>query len=95
MDFPLYFQILRGRIQVFFLQARKQIFCHMACIYPRNSRGVPQSLDVVITHVCMAAADSAVVLFKEIRPQLTNKWFNSAYLQVKYLICRKIHSNIF
>ena len=45
----------------------------------------------------MAAADSVVVLlepmFNGIRPQPPNKWFNSAYLQNKFLICRKIPSN--
>ena len=47
-------------------------------------------------HNFMAAADSAVVLL-EFDVQLdkaTNKRFNSAYLQIKYFICRKIHSNI-
>ena len=48
MDFPLYFQILRRRVWVFF-QARKLIFCQMACIYLLNSRDDPQSLDFVIT----------------------------------------------
>ena len=32
-------------------------------------------------------------MFNGIRPVPTNKRFNSAYLQIKYLICRKIHSN--
>ena len=47
----------------------------------------------------MVAADSAVVLlssvFNGIRPEPTNERFNSAYLQIKYFICRQIHSNAF
>ena len=35
------------------------------------------------------------LMFNEIRPERINKRFNSAYLQVKYLICRKIHRNTF
>ena len=34
-------------------------------------------------------------MFNGIRLEPTNKRFNSAYLQNKYLICRKIHSNTF
>ena len=34
-------------------------------------------------------------MFNGIRPEPTNKPFNSAYLQIKFLICRKIHSNTF
>ena len=34
-------------------------------------------------------------MFNGIRPEPTNKRFNSAYLQIKFLICRKIHSNTF
>ena len=50
MDFPLHFQILRGRVQGFFLQTRKLIlFCQMAFIYQLNSHGGPQSFDFVIT----------------------------------------------
>ena len=32
-------------------------------------------------------------MFNGIWPKPTNKLFNSAYLQIKYLISRKIHSN--
>ena len=53
-------------------------------------------------HNFMVAADSAVVLFElnalmfnGIRLEPTNKRFNSAYLPIKYLISRKIHSNTF
>ena len=34
-------------------------------------------------------------MFNGIWPEPTNKRFNSAYLQIKYLIFRKIHSNTF
>jgi hypothetical protein len=34
-------------------------------------------------------------MFNGIRPQPTNKWFNSAHLQNKFLICRKTPSNTF
>ena len=34
-------------------------------------------------------------MFNEIWPKPTNKRFNSAYLHIKYLISRKIHSNTF
>ena len=44
----MYFQILRGRVQVFF-QPRNLIFFQMACVYLLNSRDGPQSLDFVIT----------------------------------------------
>ena len=40
-DFPVYFQILRGRVRVFF-QARKLSLGQMACIYLLNSREGPQ-----------------------------------------------------
>ena len=49
MDFPLYFQILRGRVQGFFFKLGSKFFCQMACIYLLNSRGGTQSLDFVIT----------------------------------------------
>ena len=32
-------------------------------------------------------------MFKGIRLEPTNKQFNSAYLQIKYLISRKLHNN--
>ena len=34
-------------------------------------------------------------MFNGIRPKHTNKQFNSAYLQIKFLISRKIHSHTF
>ena len=34
-------------------------------------------------------------MFNGIRPEPTNKRFNSAHLQIKFLVCRKIHSNTF
>ena len=34
-------------------------------------------------------------MINEIRLEPTNKRFNSGYLQIKYPICRKIHSNTF
>ena len=34
-------------------------------------------------------------MFNGVRPEPTNKRFNSAYLQIKFLICRKTHSNTF
>ena len=49
MDFLLYFQILRKGSRIFF-QARKLIFCQMACIYLLNSCGGPQSFDFDITY---------------------------------------------
>ena len=33
-----------------FFQARKLIFCQMACIYLLNSRGGPQTFDLDITY---------------------------------------------
>ena len=44
MDFPLYFQILRGRVWFFFFKLG--FFCQMASIYLLNSREGPQSLDL-------------------------------------------------
>ena len=50
MDFPLYFQILRGRVWGFVFKLGSYFFfCKMACIYLLNSRWGPQSLDLVIT----------------------------------------------
>ena len=47
----------------------------------------------------MAAADRVAScfssMFNGIWPEPTNKRFNSAYLQIKYLIFRKIQSNTF
>ena len=34
-------------------------------------------------------------MFNGIRPEPTNKRFDSAYLQINFLICRKIHSDTF
>ena len=45
---------------------------------------------IVCIHNFMAAADSAVVLL-----ELDDKQFNSAYLQYKFLICRKVPTNAF
>ena len=51
MDFQLHLQILRKRVQVFFLQARKLFFfLEMAFINLLNSRGGPQSFDFDITY---------------------------------------------
>ena len=44
MDFPLYFQILHGRVQGFFFKLGS-FFCEIACIYLLNSRGGPPSFD--------------------------------------------------
>ena len=45
---------------------------------------------IVCIHNFMAGADSAVVLL-----ELDDKQFNSAYLQYKFLICRKVPTNAF
>ena len=50
MGFPLYFQILRGRVQGFFFKLGSFFFCQMSCIYLLNSRGGPQSFDFDITY---------------------------------------------
>ena len=49
MDFPLYFQILRGRVQGVFFQAGKQIFVPNGLYLPTKSRWGPRSLDFDIT----------------------------------------------
>ena len=52
MDFPLCFQILRGKGSRDFFQARKLFFfCQMACNYLLDSHGSTRSVDFDITYL--------------------------------------------
>ena len=50
MDFPLYFQILRGRVQGVFFKLGSYFFCQTACIDLLKSCGGPQCFDFDITY---------------------------------------------
>ena len=50
MDFPLYFQILPGRVQGFFFNARKLFFLPNGLYLPTKQPGGPQSFDFDIIY---------------------------------------------
>ena len=82
--------------------SRRHIKRDIATIWLTRTRG-PSQWNPAYRRHCTAAtvlwpqqtvrSSCWSAMFNGIRPERTNKWLNSAYLQIKFVIRRKIHSN--